>query len=464
MPHVQLENVGYSFPSKKVFEGVTWRVDETTKAGLVGRNGTGKTTLLSIMIGDLEPENGVVYHSKDLRIGYLRQYYGTRTSKTMRAFLKETFSELEELRLRLESMERVMAAAAPGDPIPADYGTLQERFELAGGYTTDARMNAVIQGLGFTEAELDRPLDRFSGGEANRAALAKILLEEPNLLILDEPTNHLDIDAMEWLEGYLRDFKGGVVMVTHDRYFLDRTVNQVVELVNERLEIYQGGYNYYVTERGERLERARKAFRLQQGLIRRTEDFVARNLAGQKTKQAQSRRRQLEKLERVEKPSENTRSMAVRFESDHYGGYRPVALRDLSMNFGNRAVLRDIQLELMRGDKVGFIGANGSGKSTLLHIIRGKFSPTSGEVELGYRIRIGYYDQQLREVDPSLTVVEDFTFEYPQMTRFEAQSFLGRFLFTGEEVNKPVEVLSGGETARLALAKLMYSRPNLLLL
>lgn len=464
MAHAQLDNVWFSYPDKDILQEITWRIDDATKVGLVGKNGTGKTTLLNIITGSLTPDKGTVYRSRDLIVGYLKQHYGSHSAVSLRHFLLEAFAELATLSDKITSLESEMAKGHVSPDVLQTYGALQADYELRGGYTFEARMKSIVAGLGFTESILDRPLNQLSGGEANRAALARLLLEEPNLLVLDEPTNHLDIEAIEWLEEYLKTFKGGLVMVTHDRYFLDKTVTQIVELHHQKLDFYYGNYSAYVVDKETRQEQNLKAYRQQQAFINKTEDFIRKNIAGQKTKQAKSRIKVLTKLERVDRPVSDGKAMAVRFDTDHYGGFVLLEFNELGMNFGGRTLLHNVNLEVMRGDKIGLIGPNGSGKSTLLHIIRGSLACTSGSMTLGFKAHLGYYDQHLRAVDPDKTILEDFMDTYPTLTNYEARSFLGRFLFTGEEVFKPNNVLSGGETSRLALAKIMFARPNLLLL
>ncbi len=464
MAQIVLEQINFSFAGSLILENIAWRIDDTKRIGLVGRNGTGKTTLLRLIVGELHPDKGSMQPSKDVRLGYLRQGHQLGTGESLWDSMLAVFKDLLSVREEMTQLEEAMTTGASNEDLLKRYGRLVEEWERRGGYTYPDRIRAVLYGLGFRESDLDRELETFSGGERNRAALAALLLSDPNLLLLDEPTNHLDIEATEWLEDYLLSFHGGCVVISHDRYFLDRVCQEIAEIEHHRLFAYKGNYSQYLDQKADRIEREQALFERQQEFIARTEDFIRRNIAGQKTKQAQSRRKMLSKIDRFEQPKTDGRKMGLAFRIDHAGGRIPLETTRLGRQFDGRWVVRDAELKVERGEKIGLIGANGTGKSTLLRILAGKMDATTGEVFRGPDIHIGYYDQHLRNLSPRKTVLEELWDEFPFLTQEEARSFLGRFLFSGDDVFKSISALSGGEAARVSLAKLMMEGANLLLL
>jgi len=327
-----------------------------------------------------------------------------------------------------------------------------------------ARVEATILGLGFRPTDLHTPVQHLSGGQTHMAALARVLLQEPDLLLLDEPSNHLDIAATEWLEGMLRDYRGTVVAISHDRYFLDRVVEEIVELEQHRLQRYAGNYSAYVTTKAVRLEQQRKTYALQQAEIRRQEEFIRRNMAGQKTKQAQSRQKALERLERVEKPTTDNQRVQLRFATNQRESHEVLVCRQVWKSYGDRPVLRNFSCTIYRGEKIGLMGPNGAGKSTFVRLLMGDDTPDQGTLRLGRNVTVAYYDQEMRTLNTQNSILDEVWQVEPWRTVGDMRAYLGRFLFSGEEVFQIVGTLSGGEKSRVALAKLMLSTANLLIL
>lgn len=460
---VQLSNIVFSFPGRKILDGVSQQFKDGCRTGLIGANGIGKTTLFKLIAGEFPADSGEIHTAKNLRIGFLEQAPVWAEGTTVRMEVERPFAELIAMEARLRSFEEQFTQTEELDVFHR-YDTLSDQFTRLGGYTYRARMHEIMAGLGFKNMDWDRPVVSFSGGEQARIMLARLLLEAPNLLLLDEPTNHLDIQATEWLEKYLKGFQGGIVFISHDRYFLDRIATEVIELEHRRLTNYVGNYSAFVEQKIERREHQEKLFKLQQAKISKMEDFVRRNMAAQKTKQAQSVQKALQRMDRVEAPTGERRSMRFHLETDHGGGRIAVEVRDLSLAFGNRILFSDVNLRLHRSEIVGMIGENGSGKSTFLKIITGMQEADAGSVTVGYRIKPAYFDQHLKELDPGKSVIEEIWQLIPTATQLEVRSHLGRFLFSGDDVFKIVSQLSGGERARLAIAKLLLHNANLLLL
>ena len=466
MSLVTMSGVRFAYAGKTVLGGIDWELNAGQKVGLIGPNGAGKTTLFRLVAGELTPDAGQVHRGRGVRIGYLHQSADLDPDRSLFDAMLAPFAALLAVHDRLRDLERRMAAGEHHDEIVDEYGRLQERYERDGGYSFEAEIKATLFGLGFGPDEFDRPCGVLSGGQKGRAQLARLLLSKPDLLLLDEPTNHLDITATEWLEDYLRSFPGALCVISHDRYFLDRVVDRIAELEHGRLSVYVGRYSDYLPEKARRLEAAERAFEAQQAFIARTEEFIRRNIAGQKTKQAKSRRRMLEKLERVERPRGARRAVGLALHSGGRSGREVIALRDVRFTFpgADRPLLAGVDLVLERGDRVGIVGPNGAGKTTLLKLMTGELRPTGGELTIGGMTRIGYYDQEFRGLNRGARILDEVWSAAPRMEIGPLRDFLARFLFTGDDVFRTVGSLSGGEQSRVALAKLMLAPANCLVL
>lgn len=464
MTLLRLEQVSKAFAGVPVLDNVSWQIEAGQKLGLIGANGSGKSTLLHILSGTLEADSGTVERGRGLRIGHLTQTTSVEGDCTLYAEVREAFRPLLDMQAEMTTLEARMAQSQASEQELRRYGTLLEEFNARQGYAMAARVETTLAGLGFGPDDWHKPVHQLSGGQKNMGALAKVLLQEPDLLLLDEPSNHLDITATEWLEGVVRDYAGTVVVVSHDRYFLDRTVAEIVELERHQLCRYAGNYSAYVSAKAARLEQHRKAYEQQQAEIRRQEDFIRRNIAGQKTRQAQSRRKALERLDRLDQPQTSQARMALSLTASGRESHDVIVCRNVWKSFGERAVLRGLSCTVYRGDRVGLMGPNGAGKSTLLRLLLGQESPEQGTVRLGRNVEVAYYDQDLRDLHPHQTVLDEVWQVEPGKTAGEMRSYLGRFLFSGDEVLQTVGSLSGGEKSRVALAKLLLARANLLLL
>jgi len=468
-----ITDVTKSYGAELILQGVSFRVDARDRIGLVGPNGAGKSTLLNLLAGRLEPDAGEIAYAQGTIVGYLPQVAEFKPHHTL---YEEMLASLEHIHL----WEREMAdlAASMGDPdVLADgdsyntilerYADLQARFEHAGGYTLEQRVRQVLDGLGFSREQQSAPAAHLSGGQQTRAALGKLLLQEPELLLLDEPTNHLDLAALEWLEGYLNAWQGSVIVVSHDRYFLDRVTERTIEVDRHRADVYPGNYTKFVQLRAEKLERWAKDYEEQQEHIARTEEFVRRYKAGQRSKEARGRQKMLDKLERIERPPVAGKlkfQMGAQIES----GQIVLTTDKLVVGFPASARGADVRvrvadMQVERGERIGLIGPNGGGKTTLLRTLIGQIEPLDGRAILGHNVQIGYYAQTHDTLNPRATLLDEIR-NASHLSEEGARSYLGRFLFSGDDVFKPVGALSGGERSRLALAKLTMQGANFLVL
>ncbi|MBQ8960531.1 MAG: ABC-F family ATP-binding cassette domain-containing protein [Ruminococcus sp.] len=466
-----LTNINKFYNGAQVLKNVSLSIDESDKIGLVGNNGCGKSTLLKILTGSVEPDrfterDGIVSIAAKTTIGYLEQMGGLNSENTVIDEMRSVFAPI----LRgIERLREIEAEIEAGDSSSADeYQQLSSWIEANDGYNTDVKIRMVLSGMGFSEAELQRTVSGFSGGEKTRLNIARLLLEEPNLLILDEPTNHLDFKTIMWLEDYLRSYRGAILIVSHDRFFLDRLCTSVCEIERGVLTRYRGNYTAFVRQREESTARREKEYELQQKQIAKMEDYVARNLVrASTTKMAQSRRRQLEKMERIEKPVHDDRHAKIAFT---YGVEPPLdvlKVKDIDISVGSgaqRKTLMDgLSFEVRRGDKIGIIGDNGIGKSTLLRIIQEQL-PHRGTVRWNSNIKISYFEQESKNLNKALTVMEELHGRYPSLSDLEVRSLLAQVRITGENVFKEVGVISGGERAKLCFAIMMQEHGNVLIL
>ncbi|HEZ7985639.1 MAG TPA: ATP-binding cassette domain-containing protein [Ruminococcus sp.] len=468
---VSLNNINKFYNGKQVLNNVSLTIDENDKIGLVGNNGCGKSTLLKILIGSVEPDrfterDGIVSTAAKTTIGYLEQMGGLNTDNTVIEEMRSVFASVYSAIDRLREIELEIET---GDNSSADeYQQLASWIESNDGYNTDVKIRTVLNGMGFSGGDLDRVVSGFSGGEKTRLSISRLLLEEPNLLILDEPTNHLDFKTIMWLEDYLRSYRGAVLIVSHDRYFLDRLCTSICEIERGVLTRYKGNYSAFVRQREENDARREKEYEMQQKQIAKMEDYVARNLVrASTTKMAQSRRKQLEKIERIERPVHETKSAKIRFTYAIEPPIDVLKVKDADISVGegaSRKTLVDkIDFEVRRGEKIGIIGDNGIGKSTLLKIIQEKL-PHKGTVRWNSNIKISYFDQESRGLNRELTVMEELHSRYPSLSELEVRSLLAQVRLVGENVFKETGVISGGERAKLCFAIMMQEHGNVLLM
>lgn len=465
---LSLQGVSKFLGKKELFRDVSFHLREGERTGLIGPNGAGKTTLFHIILGFVEPDTGVVTRPKSLRLGYLPQEWVPPADKTVLAAAMDVHKDRQAVETELQDLQEILGQEHDRERIKElalRQSHLLERMEHLGGYDLEARACRVLAGLGFGSAHLNRPASTLSGGWAMRLELARLLLSEPDLLLLDEPTNHLDLDSLVWLENYLLGTSSAVILVSHDRTFLDRVVTRILELEQGQLQEYPGDYRDYLAEKALRRQIQLASFKNQQERIRQMERFIERNrVRKDRARQAQSRMKQLEKIERLEAPPEEANIHFV-FPEPPRSGRRPMELKQVRKVFGEQIVYDGIDLVIERRDRIALLGPNGAGKSTLLKILAGVETVSGGELLSGHQTLPGYYAQyQWELLRPACTVLEEASSVAGEITQTQLRGLLGAFLFRGEEVQKKVSVLSGGEKARLILCKLLLQRPNLLLL
>lgn len=463
MSIVTANQLAKSYGAQDIFWDVSLQIARGDKVALVGPNGAGKTTLLRIIAGLETPTAGRVHRARNLRIGYLPQEAQLSSERTLYEEMLTVFAHLQAQQAELRRLEQQMADPAQREAALKRYGEVLHAFELAGGYRYESEIRMVLAGLGFPEEEQHQPLSTLSGGQKTRALLAKLLLANPDLLLLDEPTNHLDLAAIQWLEDYLADWKGSLVVVAHDRYFLDKVVGRVWELSFGRLEEYLGNYSCYAALRAERMERRLAEYEAQQKYIQKTEDFIRRYKAGQRSKEARGRQKKLERLPRLERPRE-PKKMSLSIETSLRGADFVLLIENLAIGYQpGQPLFTCPNLYLRRGERAAILGPNGSGKTTFLKTLIGEVPPLGGHVQIGENIKLGYLAQAHEGLDPDKTVLDEIL-AVQNLPLEKARGFLGRFLFSGDDVFKPVRDLSGGERSRLALAKLTLEGANFLLL
>jgi ATP-binding cassette subfamily F protein 3 len=446
--------------------GASLQVNPGEHVGLVGRNGAGKTTLFRLVTGEESADRGDVVRARGVRLGLLEQHVDFEPGTTVHEAALAAFGELQQIEHEMHQLEHRMAEATDDlEAVLERYSDLQHEFERQGGFEYAARAEAILQGLGFERETWATATEILSGGQKNRLGLARLLLAEPDVLLLDEPTNHLDVSAVEWLEEFLASYKSAYVIISHDRYFLDRACTRIVEVELGKAVSYNGNYSAFLVEREERRETQLRAYENQQQLIAKTEEFIRRNLAGQKTKQAKSRRTMLQKLERVEAVRPDQTQGNFQMKKVERAGTHVLTATEASVGYPDALLASDITFVLKRGECLGIIGPNGSGKTTFLKTVLGKLPQLAGEIRWGTNVSIGYYAQQLDDLDERNEIIMELRRVAPSTaTAGELRGFLARFLFTGDDVYKHVRDLSGGEKGRLALAKLIYSHVNVLVL
>ena len=460
-----LTNVTFEFGARIIVEDATWHIQPGERIGLIGYNGTGKSTLLKLLVGDYLPSAGTVERSKSTSIGYLHQdLLSFDTNDSILQVALSAFERVLQLEKEIEEIGKELEKTGDEKTL-LEYTDRLHELETLGGYNIHHKTEEVLQGLGFANADLQRPYKEFSGGWRMRVLLAKMILQQPDLLLLDEPTNHLDLPSIEWLEKYLTHYQGSVVIVSHDKYFLNRMVTKIVELYQQQLHIYNGNFDFYEQEKAIRIELQQKAFENQQDYIRQQERFIERFKAkASKAAQAQSIQKRLDKLEKIEASELQRPNIKINFRVDKVPGKVVVELKDVSKAFGTNQIVNNTSAEIDRSDKIALIGANGKGKSTMLRIIAGT-EPMTGDRKWGHNVEESFYAQhQLESLNINNTILDEMKECGSQMTEQELRNLLGCFLFGGDDTDKKIRVLSGGEKARVALAKTIVSKANFLLL
>ncbi len=463
------QNISKAFIENKVLENISFHIEDYEKAAIVGVNGAGKTTLLRIIVGEMQPDSGLVTLSKDKTLGYLAQNSAVDTSNTIYDELLSVKKELIELEKRMHDCEADMKHAE-GDALDAlmkQYTTLTHAFEMGGGYTYKSEIVGVLKGLGFQEEEFTKSVATLSGGQKTRVALGRLLLQKPDLIILDEPTNHLDMNSINWLETYLLNYKGAVIIVSHDRYFLDRIATKVIEIDQTKATTFQGNYSDYAVKKEQLRVAAWNAYLNQQREIKHQEEVIEklRSFNREKSiKRAESREKMLDKMEIIDKPTEVHTDMKLTLTPHIQSGNDVLSVENLSKSFGSHQLFENVSFELKRGEHVAIIGDNGTGKTTLLKILNELLPADSGTFRLGTNVEIGYYDQEHHVLHTEKTLFDEISDDYPYLTNTEIRNVLAAFLFTGDDVFKRISDLSGGERGRVSLAKLMLSNANFLIL
>ena len=461
-----LQNVTFEFGARTIVEDATWHIQPGERIGLIGYNGTGKSTLLKLLVGEYQPSKGTVERSRTTSMGYLHQdLLSFDTNESILQVAMGAFERVLQLEKEIEEIGKELEKTGDEKTLH-EYTDRLHELETLGGYNIHHKTEEVLQGLGFSNADLQRPYKEFSGGWRMRVLLAKMILQQPDLLLLDEPTNHLDLPSIEWLEKYLQHYQGSVVIVSHDKYFLNRMVTKIVEVYQQQLHIYPGNFDYYEKEKAIRIEMQQKAYENQQDYIRQQERFVERFKAkASKAAQAQSIQKRLDKLERIEDVELERPNIRINFRVDKIPGRVLTELKHITKSFGSNLIVKNASAEIDRGDKIALIGANGKGKSTLLRIIAGTESLDSGERKWGHNVDESFYAQhQLEALNVNNTILDEMKECGSQMTELELRGLLGCFLFSGDDADKKIRILSGGEKARVALAKTIVSKANFLML
>lgn len=467
------KNINKSYGIETILEDITFSINEGEKAGFIGPNGAGKSTLFKIITGEIEADSGELFIDKNKRLGYLSQHLSLSLESTIFEEMLQVFDNLIAMEKRLDILAGIMNE--PYDPLKEEYHnkiikeytSLSEVYDNSGGYVFRTEISKILKGLGFNEEDFEKKINILSGGQKTRVALCKLLLIKPDILLLDEPTNHLDLDAIEWLEDYLKGYKGTIIIISHDRYFLDAITSSTFELINGHVNSYNGNYSRFMEEKKANYEIQLKAFNLQQTEIKRQEEIIERYKSFNREKSikaAESRQKALDKVERIKAPDKDPRASRISFETQIKSGNDVLHIENLSKSFGEKMLFHDLYLDIRKEEKIALIGANGRGKTTLFKIIKDEVIPDNGFKVLGKNVFIGYYDQEQSNLNPMNTVLDEVWDDYPELTTTEVRNALAAFLFTGDDVFKKISTLSGGEKCRINLLKLMLSKANLLLL
>jgi len=452
-----------------ILEKITFHIEEREKAAIVGVNGAGKTTLFKVLTGEISADGGEFYLKKDTSVGYLAQNFEINSDKTIYDEMLSVFDKIMQTEANLREMENEMgglSGQALADKME-EYAALQHYFEENDGYSYQSRLKGVLKGLGFQESDFNRPMNQLSGGQKTRVHLGKLLLSKPDVLLLDEPTNHLDIASIEWLEDFLRTYPGSVLIISHDRYFLDRIATKVIEIENKKSYVYNGNYSFYWQQKEINREIQQKAYEMQQKEIKHQEDVIRtlRQFNREKSiKRAESREKVLDKMERIDRPDALPDQMRLTLTPHLTSGNDVLHAEDLSKSYGGQKIFQGVSFDVKRSDKVAIIGPNGVGKSTLFRMLLKEVSTDSGLIRFGTNVFVGYYDQEQAKLDETKTIFEEISDSYPTLTQGQIRNMLAAFVFTGDDVFKPISALSGGEKGRVSLAKIMLSKANTLML
>ncbi|MCI5597479.1 MAG: ABC-F family ATP-binding cassette domain-containing protein [Lachnospiraceae bacterium] len=463
------QQISKSFGTHQVLKEISFHIEENEKATIVGVNGAGKSTLLKIIMNEMSADEGEVILSKGKTIGYLAQHQDTSSDRTIYEEVLEVKKDIIAMEEKIRKLEKDMKHAGKDelDQLMETYASLTHRFELANGYAWKSEITGVLKGLGFTEDEFQKRISTLSGGQRTRVFLGKLLLSRPDIILLDEPTNHLDMDSIHWLENFLSNYRGSVLVVSHDRYFLDKIVTKVIDLDQGRAVTYRGNYTQYSTKKEAIIEAQIREYENQQREIRHQEEVITklRSFNREKSiKRAESREKMLEKMEILEKPVTYQPKIRIRLEPSVISGNDVLTIDNLSKSFSERLLFHELHLEIKRGEKVALIGKNGTGKTTILKIINKYLAADTGKIAIGAKVRIGYYDQEQQVLHENKTIFDEISDAYPALTHTRIRNLLAAFLFTGDDVFKPIHSLSGGEKGRVSLAKLMLSNANFLIL
>lgn len=463
MSLLSADKISKAFNDQVLFKQVSFTINKGERIGFVGKNGTGKTTLFEIMTGIQSVDSGNITKSKDCRIDYVEQEKSDYYDTTLFDFVSAARTDLSEMRHKLSQLEENLSINPKDNKSLEELGSVHDRYEHSGGFNFESEVKIILHGLGFEKDRFNDRVKNFSGGEKNRAGLAKILAGNGNFLLLDEPTNHLDIESTKWLEEFLNKTSKALIVVSHDRMFLNNIVTKVWELYNSRIDIYVGSFEYYLSQREEKKRLHEHNYKHQQERIKQLEDFVRRNMAGQKTKQAQSKLKYLARIKRLPPPEKDGLGPSIKMKSSGRSYSQVLSVENITVGYGNNKVVEDIIFDIYRGDKIGLIGQNGSGKSTLLKSLIGELDPMKGEIKLGSQVDVAYFDQEQSDLNDNQTVLENLWELDPFVEVGQIRSFLARFGFTGDDSLKIVSTLSGGEKTKLSLAKLLYYPVNFII-
>lgn len=468
MPILSCSNINKTYITDVVLENISFNIEQGDKIGVIGLNGTGKTTLLNILAGEISKDEGDIFVQRDIRIGYLKQHVNIESEMNVFDECLEVFQDLIQMETDLRNLENQMSAGDSNDldSLMEEYGKLSDNFSELNGYGYKSEIKGVLKGLGFNDEDFQKPVNILSGGQKSRLSLGKLLLKRPTLLLLDEPTNHLDIDAVVWLEKYLRDYNGAAMIISHDRYFLDNVANRIFFMENKGLHVYNSNYTRFMIQRKKDLDVLKKQYEDQQKEIKRQEEIITRfmNYGGARyIKQAQSRQKLLDKMKVMDKLHENKKSK-IKFDTKIKSGNDVLKAESVEKSFGDFKLLQDINFNIYRGERVGLIGANGIGKTTLFKIILGEIPKDDGDLALGHHVFPGYFDQEMKSLNLENTIIDEIWDEVPHLDHYDIRTVLSQFLFVGDDIFKNIEDLSGGEKGRLSLLKLMLSKANFLLM